>query len=290
MFINAKIAAGAIRWGTWGSKMSTEKMAAMLDHCLQIGINTFDTSDVYGNYTTDKEIGEAMLSLQIDRDKYQIITKCGIIKPCSAQPNYRISHYDTSKAHILASVDNALENFNTDYIDMFMLARPHMAMNYQEIAEAFEIIKSSGKVKQVGVVSFEPHQIRTLSKYTNIDAVQLEVSLTHLDPLIKGTIDICQELNVQVMSWSPIGGGAIFTNTRTGHKLEERLNAVAERNEWSLTEMALLFLGHMPSNIIPIINQNKQDKYTEAVQIMERSISNEQWFEILNAATGLEFS
>jgi predicted oxidoreductase len=290
MFKKSKISAGTIRWGSWGSKMSTEKMASIIDQCLANDINTFDTSDVYGNYTTEIELGEAFASLGVARDQYHISTKCGIIKPCAAQPNFRISHYNTSKAHILASIDNSLQHFKTDYIDMYMIARPHFAMNYEEIAEAFDIVKKAGKVLGVGVVSFGASQIRTLSKYCKIDAAQVELSLTNLDPMTSGVVDSCKELEIDLASWSPVGGGAIFTNTRAGQKLEERLHAVADRNEWTLTEMALLFLGYMPAGIVPIINQNKIEKYIEAATCMERSITNEQWFEILNAATGQEFS
>jgi predicted oxidoreductase len=177
-----------------------------------------------------------------------------------------------------------------DYIDTYMIARPHYGMNFEGMAEAFAQLKKQGKIKRVGVVSFNGQQIRSLNKFIKVDEVQLELSLTHIESLQDSTVDVCQELGIDIFSWSPIGGGAIFTNTRSGRKLEERLAAVAQKNDWTLTEMALLFLSHIPANVRPIINQHKIDKYIEAVNTMSLSISNEQWFEILQASTGQEFS
>ena len=284
----SRIAAGVIRWGSWGTKMPPTKMASMINTCVELGVTTFDHADIYGNYTTEREFGDALILSGIPRDKVQIITKCGVIKPCAEKPGFKISHYNTSKRHIIESVEQSLENFNCDYIDLMMINRPSPIMNYREMAEAFQTLNESGKVREFGTVNFPPDQIRAMRRYYPIVANQSELSITNLTPLFDGTIDTCTTYDMMPMSWSPLGGGSIYTNTKAGEKLEARLQKQADKYDWSLADMALLFLLHHPAGIIPVINQSKAEKMKEATDLLDVTLSNEQWFEILIAAQGFE--
>ena len=284
----SKVIAGVIRWGSWGAKMSSSKMASMINSCVEYGVTTFDHADIYGNYTTEREFGDALILSGIPRDQVQLITKCGIIKPCAEKPGFQISHYNTSKRHIIESVDQSLENLNTEYIDVLMINRPSPIMNFQEMADAFFILKESGKVREFGVVNFSPDQIRTMSKFFPIMSNQVEVSMTHLSPLFDGTIDTCVAHGMTPMSWSPLGGGSIYTNTKAGKKLEIRLQKLADKYGWSLSEMALLFLMHHPAGILPVVNYAKPDKIKESTDLLDMVLSNEQWFEILISSQGEE--
>ncbi|HRO72127.1 MAG TPA: aldo/keto reductase, partial [Saprospiraceae bacterium] len=126
----SKVVAGVIRWGSWGSKLSTSKMASLIEACVESGVTTYDHADVYGNYTTEREFGDALILSGVSRDQIQLISKCGIIKPCAEKPGFTISHYNTSKRHIIESVDQSLTNMNTDYLDVLMINRPSPIMNY----------------------------------------------------------------------------------------------------------------------------------------------------------------
>ncbi|MBK9737359.1 MAG: aldo/keto reductase [Saprospiraceae bacterium] len=284
----SKVVAGVIRWGSWGTKMSSAKMADMISSCVEYGVTTFDHADIYGNYTTEREFGDALIFSGIPREKTQLITKCGIIKPCAEKPGFAISHYNTSKRHIIESVESSLDNLNTDYIDVLMINRPSPIMNYEEMAEAFHLLAESGKVKEFGVVNFSSAQLNAMYKYYPIMSNQVELSMTHLSPIYDGTIATCMEHKLVPMSWSPLGGGSIYTNTKTGHKLEARLQKLADKYGWSLSEMALLFLMYHPADIIPVVNYSKAEKIKETVDLLDVEISNEQWFEILIASTGEE--
>lgn len=286
----SKVAVGVIRWGSWGAKLSNTKMASLISSCVEMGVTTFDHADIYGNYTTEREFGDALILSGIARESIQIISKCGIIKPCAEKPGFSITHYNTSKRHILESADQSLENLNTEYLDMMMINRPSPVMNYSEMAEAFQQLYESGKVKEFGLVNFSPDQIRAMRKFFPVRANQMEVSITHLGPLFDGSIDTCVANDMIPMSWSPVGGGSIYTHTKAGARLEAKLTKQADKYEWSLTEMALLFLMHHPAGIIPVINQSKVDKIKEAVDLLDVTLSNEQWFEILITAQGQELS
>ncbi len=284
----SKVVAGVIRWGSWGSKLSSSKMAGLIHSSLEYGVTTFDHADIYGNYTTEREFGDALILSGVEREKIQLITKCGIIKPCAEKPGFQISHYNTSKRHIIESAEQSLENLNTEYIDVLMINRPSPVMNYEEMAEAFHVLKESGKVREFGVVNFSPDQIRAMQRFYPVISNQVEVSMTHLAPLYDGTIDTCMAHGMVPMSWSPLGGGTIYTNTKAGKKLEMRLQKLADKYEWTLSEMALLFLMHHPAGILPVINYAKADKIKETVDLLDVTLSNEQWFEILIASQGEE--
>ena len=286
----SKVVAGVIRWGSWGAQLSSSKMASLIEACVESGVTTFDHADVYGNYTTEREFGDAMILSGVSRDQVQLITKCGIIKPCAEKPGFKISHYNTSKRHILESVDQSLTNLNTDYIDVLMINRPSPIMNYEEMAEAFHILKEAGKVKEFGVVNFSQDQIRAMAKFYPISSHQSELSITNLSPLLDGTIDTCIANDILPMSWSPIGGKMIFTNTKAGRMREKMLDDYASENGWSITEMALLFLFHHPAGIRPVINYSKADKFKEVVDLSEIVLSNEQWFEMFIVLHGRELS
>ena len=74
----SKIISGTMTWGVWGKQFSTKEMDTMINHCLVNGISTFDHADIYGGYTTEEEFGKAFASSKIDREKIQLISKCGI--------------------------------------------------------------------------------------------------------------------------------------------------------------------------------------------------------------------
>ncbi|MFZ1749378.1 MAG: aldo/keto reductase [Saprospiraceae bacterium] len=286
----SKVVAGVIRWGSWGSKLSASKMAALIESCVEMGVTTFDHADIYGNYTTEREFGNALILSGVPRENIQLITKCGIIKPCAEKPGFSITHYNMSKSHIIASANQSLQHLNTDYLDVFMISRPSPIMDYEEIGDAFHMLKESGKVREFGVVNFSPDQIRAMSKYYPITSHQSELSMTHLGSIFDGTIDTCVTYAMTPMSWSPLGGGSIYTNTKAGYRLEQRLQRLADKYEWTLTEMALLFLMHHPAGIVPVVNHTKADKIKEATDLIDVKLSNEQWYEILIAAKGEELS
>jgi predicted oxidoreductase len=284
----SKVIAGTIRWGSWGGKLSSTKMAELMNACLEIGVTTFDLADVYGNYTTEREFGDALILSGIQRDKIQLIGKSGIIKPCAEKPGFTISHYNTSRRHIIESVDQSLENLNTNYLDMYMIHRGSPMLSYEEIGEAFQILFDSGKVKSFGVSDFNHTQIQAMNRYFPIKGAQMEFSMLRHVEMYNGVLDVCMEHKITPISWAPIAGDVIFTQTKTGKRRFAKLEALAEKYEWSVTEMALIFLLHHPAKIHPIISAPKLNKIKEFTDVLDIKITNEQWFDILRTVRGEE--
>src|SRR5437870_2005921 len=115
------VIAGTMKWGTWGAKFSTRDYLSLIEKCIDYGVTSFDHADIYGHYTVEEEFGKALSLEPSLRNKIQIITKYGIKLVASVRPENSIKSYDTSREHIIESVNNSLKNFNTNYLDLLLI-------------------------------------------------------------------------------------------------------------------------------------------------------------------------
>ncbi len=142
-------------------------------------------------------------------------TKCGIRK----------GSFDFSKEHILEAVDGSLKRLQTDYLDVLLLHRPDALVEPEEVAEAFNILQDSGKVKYFGVSNQNPMQIELLKKFVKQPIIfnQLQFSITNtgmidaginvnmeIDPSINrdgSILDYCRLKDITIQPWSPFQYG-----------------------------------------------------------------------------------
>ena len=140
------IAVGCIRI----SDMNEKEVSAFVDTALGFGANFFDHADIYGGGKSEEVFGKAIKTL--NREDLIIQTKCGIRK----------GMFDFSYDHIVNSVDGSLKRLGTDYIDVLLLHRPDALMEPEEVAKAFDYLKSSGKVRNFGVSNQNPYQMQLI--------------------------------------------------------------------------------------------------------------------------------
>jgi len=96
----SRIIAGTMTWGQWGSQLSEKEMIALINHCVLVGITSFDHADIYGGYTTEDEFGKAFSESEIFREDIQLISKCGI-QHVSDNRNNNVKNYNNSKDYII---------------------------------------------------------------------------------------------------------------------------------------------------------------------------------------------
>lgn len=283
----SKLIAGVMTWGSWGAKMNTLQMQKQIHECIELGITTFDHADLYGGYTTERDFGHAWKGMSIDRSKIQIISKCGIKYPCDER-DYNIKSYQTTKNYIVWSVEQSLKQLHTEYLDVLLIHRPSPLMHPEVIAETFNYLRAQGMVNHFGVSNFTPSQFNMIDKYIPLVTNQIEVSVLNREAMINGTLDQCLENRIKPMAWSPLGGSKMFASSEDFNFVTQRarLLAVAEKYQWTLDEMALLFILHHPARIIPVLGTTKMDRLKTAKNLLSVQISDEQWFEIWTAATG----
>lgn len=271
----SRIIAGAWRW----NNVDERTVEKLINAALEVGITSFDHADIYGDYSNEKIFGSVLKNKSSVRREIQLITKCGIKLLSTKQPGTWIKHYDTSKEHILNSVDQSLANLNTDYIDLLLIHRPDPLMDPEEVAEAFGLLKQNGKVLYFGVSNFTATQFELLQSCLPFPLItnQLEISLSKLDTFYDGTLDVMMKHKVSPMAWSPLGGGLLASS-----------KALAKRDKYKVTEsqIALAWLLKHPADIFPIIGTTQPERIREAAQALKIVLDRQDWFDMLKASTG----
>ena len=220
----------------------------------------------------------------------QIITKCGICMISPNRPLHQIKSYNTTKTHILSSVDQSLTNFNTDYIDLLLIHRPDPLMNPHEIADAFSRLKQSGKVKHFGVSNFTPTQFSMLHQLFPLEVNQIELSIVHTSPFYDGVTDQCIEKQVIPQAWSPMGAGKIHMDAEDekSRRIISMANILGEKYNASFDQILIAWLMKHPAGIVPVLGTTKIERLQAALDAHAIQITNEEWHMLLRASNGFD--
>lgn len=284
----SRVLHGYWRLNEWN--LSKNELLHLIEEAASLGVTTIDHADIYGGFTCEEAFGDALALNPNLRSKLQLVTKCGIKFPCPKRPEFKSHIYDTSKEHIIASAENSLKNFNTDYLDLLLIHRPDPLMDPEVVAEAFNELKKSGKVLNFGVSNFLPHQYDMLNSYLDTPLVtnQIEVSPLNLDQFTNGTLDSALKNRIHPLVWSPLAGGAIFTRND-----EKAINIrkILEKIKWetsanSIDEIVYAWLLAHPSKMLPIVGSHKIERLKAAVNATDINLSKDQWFEIYVTGMG----
>ncbi len=284
----SRIALGFWRLSDWG--LSDRELLDLIRAGLDLGITTFDHADIYGDHTCQELFGRALALEPALREKMQLVTKCGIMLASPNRPQHALKHYNTSRAHIMASVEESLQALGTDRVDVLLIHRPDLLMDPDEVAEAFTALRQSGKVLHFGVSNFTPSQFDLLASRLDFALVtnQIEVSVLSLDLLHDGTVDQCLQKGIAPMVWSPLAGGRIFSEqSERAARVRQALQAVGqELGGAPLDQVALSWVLTHPARFVPILGSGKIERIQSAVRAEALRLSREQWFAIWSASAG----
>lgn len=281
----SKVIAGTMTWGQWGKQLDKKAFIKLMHHCIENQITTFDHADIYGDYTTESEFGNAFAESNIDRHNIQLISKCGIQLIGQTRPENKVKHYNYSKDYIIWSTEQSLKNLKTDYLDLLLLHRPSPLMQPEEIAEAVSVLKQQGKIKDFGVSNFTASQTDLLSKYTAVSVNQIEFSLTEHTAMHDGVLDHMQLNNTQPMCWSPLGSVFREDNDKT-RRIHKQLGALLQKYNATEDQLLLAWILKHPANILPVVGTTNTKRITDAIAATQITLELEDWFSILVASQG----
>ncbi len=279
----SRIVAGAWRW-----KLESNALEQLVHASLEAGISSFDHADIYGDYTNEERFGAILRGKTSLRDSLQLITKCGIRLVNPSQPDNRVKHYDTSRKHILFSVENSLRRLATDRLDVLLIHRPDPLMDPEEVADTFLLLKEQGKVLYFGVSNFTPAQIELLQKFVPVPLVtnQIEISMFRPQPLFDGTLDSLMKLRIAPMAWSPLGGGKYFTVSGQAEGTELHLKEMAAKYSCTISQILLAWLLRHPCRIFPVLGTTNPDRLKEGAGALALQLERQDWFTLLKLARG----
>ncbi|MCX7999703.1 MAG: aldo/keto reductase [Leptospiraceae bacterium] len=283
-------------YGVWrlaeDERGTSEKIVQeKIEFCLENGITTFDHADIYGNYTCEEIFGRVLKQNKSLISKMEIVTKCGIMLISSNRPNNRIKHYNTTKTHILQSVETSLNNLEIERIDLLLIHRPNPILDPEEVASAFYELQNSGKVLHFGVSNFLPHQVETLQKYLDFPLItnQIELSPLHIAPFTDGILDDCLQRQISPMAWSPFGGGWLLQEKdEVSIRVMNVVKKLAKQYGFTEEEIILKWLTFSPHRIVPVVGTNKIHRMKRYLRYAQVPMDIQDWFEIYSASLGRE--
>ena len=276
------VAVGCMRM----SRLQAAEAERFVQTAMELGMNFFDHADIYGGGECESIFGKAYTG---PRDKIFLQSKCGIRK----------GRYDFSKEHILAAVDGSLSRLNTEYLDVLLLHRPDMLVEPEEVAEAFQLLQMSGKVRHFGVSNQNPRQMQLLQKYVRQPFVanQLQLGLGHTQMVTQGThvnmsddaavdrdggaLDFCRLHGITVQPWSPFQHGFFrgpFVGDRHFKELNDKLDELAQKYAADSTAIALAWLLRHPAKMQPVIGTMNLGRLASCAKAAEITLSREDWY------------
>ncbi|MCE9934525.1 aldo/keto reductase [Aeromonas salmonicida] len=275
-------------WRLMEWQLSPAALLDLMRYHLDLGVTTIDHADIYGGYQCEEAFGNALRLEPSLRDRMEIVSKCGIA--LTAKPEHALNHYNTGKAHIIASAEDSLRKLATDHLDLLLIHRPDPLMDADEVADAFISLKQAGKVKHLGVSNFSARQFELLQSRLPFPLVtnQLEISPLNQSTTLDGTLDLCQQLRIKPMAWSCLGGGRLFEGQEYAPlraELEQIRHEVGAQN---IEQLVYAWVMMLPSQPLPLIGSGKRERIAAAVAAESIALTRQQWFRIRKAALGYD--
>lgn len=263
---------------------------------IEAGATFFDHADKYSDGACEEKFADAIHMNSTVRGKVILQSKCGIRDGIA---------FDFSKEHILAAVDGSLKRLKTDYLDVLLLHRPDALVEPEEVAEAFDILQGSGKVRNFGVSNQNPMQIQLLKKCVkqHIVANQLQLSIAHANMISQGLhvnmqdesavnrdgsiLDFCRLNDITIQPWSPFQYGffeGVFLNNEKFPALNAKIDAIAKQYGVSNTTISMAWLLRHPAQMQPVTGTMSVEHLLDCAKAADIRLTREEWYEIYLAA------
>lgn len=276
--------------------LNVESAGDYLEGCLEAGANFFDHADIYGNGASEEIFGKACKMRGIGRDRLFVQSKCGIV---------RGKMYDLSRDYILNAVDGILKRLDMDYLDLLALHRPDALAEPEEIAEAFDRLEKSGKVRYFGVSNQKPMQIELLKRYvgqpllvnqlqfslpvSNMVANGMEVNMTSEGSADRdgSVLDYCRLHDITIQAWSPFQMGnwkGLFIGSSEYQELNQVIHELGEKYGVTDNMIATAWIMRHPANMQMIAGTMNLRRMKEIAQASELVLSREEWYRLYLAA------
>ena len=289
--LNEQLSLSRMAYGMWrlgdDEDTSPARVQAKVDACLAQGITTMDQADIYGGYMAEEILGNALKGTGL-RSEIEIVTKCDIVAPAGRHAQARVKYYDTSRQHITQSVEDSLRLMGIEQIDLLLIHRPDPMMDHHETSTTLDDLVASGKVSNIGVSNFRPWDMDLLQSAmkTRLVTNQIEISVIANDAFTNGDLAYLQRHDIKPMAWSPLAGGALFTDANAS--LIAIMRRLGDKQGGDTSAVALAWLMAHPANIIPVVGTNNLDRLRALSTAFDVELGREDWFEIYTAALGHE--
>jgi aryl-alcohol dehydrogenase-like predicted oxidoreductase len=283
---------GSSEWAPW--VLGSEDSARILRQAVDLGINFFDTADMYSLGKSEEITGKVLMDL-VPRHKLVIATK--LFHPMSSDINDR----SLSRKHILDAVDGSLKRLGTDYIDLYQLHRFDYGTPLEETLEALNDVVRAGKVRYLGASSMHAWQfmkalgMQRQNNWAPFVSMQPHYNLIYREEE-REMLPLCLSEGVGVVPWSPLARGrlagradgetmrsqtdgmarALYDRTKAADEaVIAALKAVAERHGKPMAQVAYAWVASRPAITAPIVGISKPGQFEDTVKALEINLTAE---------------
>ena len=278
--------------------LSVQQAAEIIRTASEEGINFFDHATCYGDGEAETRFGDAFPLTGLKREEVYLQSKCGL--------HFDRKEFDWSREDILASAEASLKRLKTDYLDALLLHRPDLLFDPEEVAEAFDQLAKSGKVRHFGVSNVTPGQLELLKKYVKQPLVfnQLQFSIEqsqlidgglYLNNLTtersinrdNGILDYCRLHDITIQAWSPLQFG-MFKGCFVDHpdfpELNKALGELGEKYGVSKTAIAIAWILRHPARIQPIVGTMNPSHLSDICEAAKVDLTHNEWYRLYLAS------
>jgi aryl-alcohol dehydrogenase-like predicted oxidoreductase len=290
---------------SYGAPKDVPEMISLIRAAVDRGVTFFDTAEVYGPFTNEELVGEALAPV---RDKVVIATKFGFNTTGDKRPGAQ--SLDSHPAHIKEVAEASLKRLRTDVIDLFYQHRVDPEVPIEEVAGAVKDLIGQGKVRHFGLSEAGVKTIRRANAVQPVTALQSEYSLWWRKPEAE-VIPALEELGIGLVPYSPLGKGFLtgkmdestklasndFRSTlprftpeamKVNQAVVDLLNAMAKRKNATPAQIALAWLLAQKPWIVPIPGTTKLSRLEENIGAVDVELTSDDLREIDSAASKID--
>jgi 1-deoxyxylulose-5-phosphate synthase len=287
---------GTPKWRPWVLDEAAGK--PFIKRALELGINFFDTADMYSVGESEAVLGRALKDFGPPRDQVVIATK--LFFPLKDDPNAK----GLSRKHIMHAIDDSLRRLGTSYVDLYQIHRFDPTTPIEETLEALNDVVKAGKALYIGASSMYVWQFAKMI-YTadRLGLRRFATMQNHYNIIYREEeremVPFCRDQGIGVLPWSPLARGFVAGNRRpedlgetsraktddyaqklyyqeSDFKVVECITEVARQRGVSNAQIALAWLLHQPGVTAPIIGSSKMEQLEDLVKALELKLTSEE--------------
>jgi 1-deoxyxylulose-5-phosphate synthase len=276
---------GSKKWREW--VLDEQESMPFFRRAVELGINFFDTADMYSEGASEEVTGRALKQFGPSRDRLVVATK--VFNPMGSDPNQR----GLSRKHIFHAIDDSLRRLGMDYVDLYQIHRFDFETPIEETIEALDEVVKMGKALYVGASSMRSYQFaQMLAKAGEMGCARFVSMQNHYNLIYREEeremLPLCREEGLGVIPWSPLARGFVMGRRRnetseraktddyarnlyqeSDYQVVDRITQVAAKHGVSNAQVALAWVLHQPGITSPIVGASKMPHLEEAVKALD---------------------